>query len=75
MASASDGLATVSGPRRDPHRHEPGRQRTADIGLAAQRLAHEIDPDRDRRTAALLALAERPLLVEADPDGGDDMGG
>ena len=33
----------------------------------------KFDPDRYRGPAAFLALAERPLLIEPDPDGGDDV--
>src|SRR6267143_6862704 len=41
-----------------------------DAGLlryAPQRLAHELDPDRQRGARALLGLPERTLLVEAHP--------
>src|ERR1700722_16263371 len=57
-----------SGLGRDAQAHQARRLRSRPIRLSAQRLAHEIGPDRYRGPAALLALTERPLLVEADPD-------
>ena len=40
---------------------------------AGERLAHEVDPHRQRRARAFLVAAERPLLVEADPGGRDEV--
>ena len=40
---------------------------------AAQRLAHEVHPDRHGASAAFLAFAERALLVEAHPHRGHQI--
>ena len=48
--------------------HESFRHRPARVRHSLQRLAHEMYPDRQRGLRALLALAQRALLVEADPD-------
>src|SRR6266850_2590206 len=59
--------------RGDAHGHEAGRHRAALLGDAAHRLEHEIGPGRNRRAPAFLAGAERTLVVEADPDGRDQV--
>src|SRR5204863_9285894 len=43
------------------------------LGHPLERLAHELHPDRQRGARALLRLPERPLLIEPDPHGGDEI--
>src|SRR5690606_25544773 len=52
---------------------DAGRPRRLDVRNAGERLAHEIDPHRNRRASALLAAAERARQVEADPGRGGDL--
>ena len=40
---------------------------------AGQRLAHEINPHRQRRACAFLVRPERSLLVEPDPGGRNEI--
>ena len=43
------------------------------LGPVLQRFLHEIDPHRQGRVPAFLVVAERSLLVEPDPRGGDEV--
>src|SRR5882724_8565244 len=62
-----------AGIRRNAQRHEAIGHWPFLLRYALQRLAHELDPDRQRRLRALLGLAERALLIEADPHGADEI--
>ena len=81
--------AAAAGPPRRARASPPGRARRSSgrrartrcpraprsrSGAARERDLHEVDPDRERRAPAGLALAEHLLRVEADPDAGDDVG-
>src|SRR5947207_10138846 len=62
-----------AGLRRDPQRDQAVGHAAGLLGHPLERLAHELHPDRQRGARALLRLPERPLLIEADPHGGDEI--
>src|SRR5450631_495570 len=52
---------------RDLELNQPIGHRSAPLRHAAQRLAHEVHPDRQRGLCPLFALAERSFLIKTDP--------
>src|SRR4029077_10811298 len=58
---------------RDPQGDQAVGHAALLLGHPLERLAHELDPDRQRGARALLRLPERSLLIEADPHGGHEI--
>ena len=67
------GPSEQTGALGDANRDQSRWQRARLLGLAPQRLTHEVNPDRHSGAATLLSFAERTLVIVADPDAGDEV--
>ena len=73
MPFGSSALASKPVVGRDARGDDAVGHRNLVPGRAGERLVHEEYPGRERRARALLALAQRAILIEAGPDGRHDV--